>query len=280
MKKLVLFSVLLTLSIKGIGQTDDKKKVDIRLSANFFHGLIYDGRIQVREHGYEGTPFGLRKNLGMDKWIFGGGSLALDLREKNIVEFAYSNHFFEGTKQLPDTAWYNGTHYQENAKADISNTIFKSYEWVWKARIFKTERINLYLRTAILYEKLKFYIDAPVDTSSPIVETFEKFWKQQQPLPTIGLAAHYKLSSRLQLRTEIAATYLPKIKTWMNEGGTIYLSQSNFDGQLGFEYRYKFLAAGAGVWFKHFKLIEESTEDHNRFLINGCGYKVNLVFII
>ena len=135
---------------------------------------------------------------------------------------------------------------------------------------------GIYARAAIDYERLKFYVDAPVDKQSPKVETYEAFWLQQLPLPTIGLYANHRISDHWSVNTEAYGTYFPVTETWMKEGGSVHLQQTNFDAKMNVVYSLKFLSVTPGIWFRHFRLKEKSLEDENEFLLNGVGYSMAL----
>ena len=63
----------------------------------------------------------------------------------------------------------------------------------------------------------------------------------------------------------------------MQEGGNMNLAQSNTDAKLNILYHFRFLSVSAGVWFKHYRIKEESLEDENEFLLNGIGDHVSLI---
>jgi len=280
--KLPLFEILVFLFIISSwslanGQTSiEDKNLSFTISAFSCNSFSERGYIQVREFSFLGTPLDLNKDLGIKSWGRPGICINADIKKKNLFLFSYCESVFKGSKYLKKETWYNGTLLVANSKADIKNTTFKSFEWVWMARVHKKGNHNLYIRTAVLYERLKFYVDAEIAEDSPIKETFEKFWKQQQPLPTFGLAEIYHLNDKLSLEGDISFTYLPKVKTWMNEGGVISLKQSNLDAKCILSYTCKNLCIESGFWFKHLKLLEESKEDTNDFLINSAGFKVGI----
>jgi len=271
-------AILLSLAIPflSFGQNESGKKIIWSVSADFSHSFFYDGHVRVRENSFEGTYLKLKQDLGMYSWISLGGTISLNLRDKNIFEFTYTRHYFDGTHMLSNPTWYNGSLYAANSEGDIHSTIYRGFEWIWKARIRHTGNTNYYLRTSIHYERLKFYVDAPVKEDSPTSETYEAFWRQQLPQPSVGMALNHKLTSHWSLCVEMYASYLPKIKTWMQEGGNIYLAQTNMDIRVSALYTYKFLSISAGTWFKHYRIKEESREDENEFLLNGIGDKLSL----
>ena len=178
----------------------------------------------------------------MSSWISPTITFGINLSNKNIFELTYIRHYFKGSEVIQDRTWYNGTLYAPSSRANIQRTIYMGFEGVWKARIFHSSKTNIFLRTAIDYERLKFYVDAPVDEQSPKSETYEVFSKQQLPLPTIGLYANHKLSLLWSIHAEAFGTYLPITETWMNEGGTMQVGQANTDMKVYLKYQRKMLS--------------------------------------
>lgn len=276
LKAAVFFFIISNWNLGNAQTTSENKNLKYIFSVFSCNSFIEDGHIQVREKSFLGSHLNLNNDLGLKNWIRPGLNISVDVKNKNQFSFNYSESIFRGSMYLKDETWYNGTLLVAKSKADIKNTIFRSFECVWMARVCQKRNHNLFIRTAILYERLKFYVDAEIAQNSPIKETFEKFWKQQQPLPTFGVAEIYHFTNNLSLKGDMSFTYLPKVKTWMNEGGVISLKQSNLDAKCVLFYHNKNLCFESGFWFKHLKLLEESNEDTNDFLINGWGYKISV----
>jgi hypothetical protein len=275
--KIILIVVTFILQEETVGaQAKPEKFPQVYFQMGYNQGISYDGHVQVREDKHEGTFLKLKENLGMSSWISPTMTLGLNFESKNIFESTYTRHFFKGSEYIPNPTWYNGTLYAPFSKATIDRTIYRGFELVWKTRIFHSANTNFYSRVAVDYERLKFYVDGPVDKESPKSETFEIFWRQQIPLPTLGVYAEHKISKHWLVNTEAYATFLPLTDTWMKEGGTVHLQQTNFDAKLNLAYKIKFMSVSPGIWYKHFWIKEESSEDENRFLLNGFGYRLTL----
>lgn len=269
---------VLTLFAATAQTINEDKKLKFSISVFSCNSLFESGYVQVREHSFSGSHLNLNNDLGLKHWLRPGFNLSATIKKKNKFSFTYTESLFSGSKYLKNYTWYNGTLLVANSKADIKNSLYRSYDFVWLARINHKENYDLFLRAGVLYERLKFYVDATIADNSPIRETFEKFWKQQQPLPSVGVAAVYRLTNKLLLNGDVSFIYLPKVKTWMNEGGTISLKQSNADANIALNYNFKTTEFESGIWFKHFKLLEESDEDTNNFLLNSFGYKISISY--
>ena len=260
----------------SFAQVHPDKSPTLYLQVGYNQGLFYDGNIEVRESIYDGTFLRLKENLGMSSWLSPRMTLGINYSDKNIFEFTYTRHFFHGSEFIPNPTWFNGTLSAPSSKASIDKTIYRGFELAWKARILHAAKTDIYSRLAINYERLKFYVDAPIAEQSPFRETYEAFWRQQLPLPTIGVYANHRFSDRWSMNAEAYATYLPYTKTWMKEGGTMHLQQSNLDADLHLVYNWKMISVSPGIWYKYFKIKEESKEDENEFLLSGFGYNLSL----
>ena len=109
MEKLKHLLLFIAIPLLGFGQKKEVEKIKFSISTDFNHGLFYNGHVQVRERSFEGTYLKLKQDLGMRSWISSGGTISVNIREKNIFEFNYTRHYFEGTDILPNPTWYNGT---------------------------------------------------------------------------------------------------------------------------------------------------------------------------
>ena len=269
--------ILWLLPQESLGKENPDKKIKFTYSADISNGLWYNGHVQVREKAFEGTYLRLKNDLGMHSWISIGGTASVNFYKKNIFEFTYSRHYFEGSQKLSNSTWFNGALYVTNSTADIHRTIYRDFEWIWKTRIFNTSQSDIFLRTSFHYERLQFHVDAQVDETSPLSETYEGFWRQQLPLPSLGIALDHEINQQWSLSAELFSSYLPTIKTWMQEGGHMYLAQSNADARLNISYHYKSLSILTGIWYKHYHIKEESREDENEFILNGIGNKFSVM---
>src|SRR5207244_2182700 len=64
----------------------------------------------------------------------------------------------------------------------------------------------------------------------------EDFYRQELPVPILGLRWDYPLRQRLLLRASLAGGALPRVDSLRKEGGTMYLQQSHADAGVGLAY--------------------------------------------
>jgi hypothetical protein len=109
----------------------------------------------------------------------------------------------------------------------------------------------------------------------------EDFYRQELPVPILGLRWDHPLSPRLRLRTSVEGGGLPRVPTPWKEGGTIYLQQSHADASLGLAYIVgTHIELEAGYHFTYFFQHEKSHEDNNVFELidNGAQVRFTLRF--
>jgi hypothetical protein len=100
----------------------------------------------------------------------------------------------------------------------------------------------------------------------------EDFYRQELPVPILGLQWVYPFAERWTLRTSLSGGFLPRVDSLRTEGGTIYLEQRHADLGLGVVYRVSRMAhIEAGYHFTYFFQEEKSHEDRNLFELFDNG---------
>jgi len=109
----------------------------------------------------------------------------------------------------------------------------------------------------------------------------EDFYRQELPVPILGLQWVYPFAERWTLRTSLSGGFLPRVDSLRTEGGTVYLEQRHADLGLGVVYRVSHMAhIEAGYHFTYFFQEERSHEDRNLFELfdNGLYARVRVRF--
>ena len=98
----------------------------------------------------------------------------------------------------------------------------------------------------------------------------EDFYRQELPVPILGLHWDHPLSSHLLLRASVEGGGHPRVNSLRKEGGTVYLQQSHADASLGLAYVFgPHAQLEAGYHFTYFFQHEKSHEDNNVFELTG-----------
>jgi hypothetical protein len=105
----------------------------------------------------------------------------------------------------------------------------------------------------------------------------EDFYRQELPVPILGLRWTYPLSNRWFLRTSLSGGGLPRVDSGRTEGGTVFLQQAHADLGLAVVYRITDLVhVEAGYHLTYFFQKESSHEDKNLFELIDNGLAVRL----
>src|SRR5262245_21398874 len=107
----------------------------------------------------------------------------------------------------------------------------------------------------------------------------EDFYRQELPVPILGLRLDFPLTGRLGLLAAVSGGGLPKVNSLRSEGGTVDLAQSHVDAALGLTYA---LTPALGVdlsyRFTHFHQHETSHEDDNDVTLQQQGVRLGLTY--
>jgi len=102
----------------------------------------------------------------------------------------------------------------------------------------------------------------------------EDFYRQELPVPILGLRWEHPLGQRLLMRASVAGGGLPRVDSLRREGSTVYLRQSHADAGAGLAY---LLGPHArielGYDFTYFFQREKSSEDDNLFELIDSGVR-------
>lgn len=272
------FIALLLLPLLAPAQTFQKNNSQQKFHISLFHwqGLTFGGQVHVREFEDMGTKFNLLKDLGMISWAASQGQLGYQLTKRHRFDIGYTRHSFDGSQLLPRDAWYNGTHLQANTWASIRKSRYYRLELGWQYTLLQINGTTFSIRPAIVYDHINFWVDAPVYQDTPRNETYEKFYKQQLPLPNLGFLWEQQVGMTTFLGVSMSGTYLPRLRTWMQEGGSMHIEQQNLDAKLFIIRRFDNTSLTASYHVRYFSLLEESKEDTNFLRFYGSGLTFGL----
>lgn len=275
--KIVFLGLLLLPSLVSAQMlTEPGREGKLQLSLSYWQGFAYGGQVQVREFENVGTTFDLKQDLGMRSWIAPTVQFSYRLNKGHQFDLGFTLHSLSGSKTLPEDAWYNGTHLQANTKASINKSRYYRLELGWQYTLLQTQQTTIGIRPAIVYDYINFWVDAPVYENTSRNETYEKFYRQQLPLPNLGFFANRQIGKATSLGANISGTYLPRARTWMQEGGNMHIEQQNLDAKLFISHRLRNTSLTAGYHFRYFSLLEESKEDTNDILLYGSGVTIGV----
>src|SRR5438094_3884638 len=241
------------------------------------------GRLKVGEFptgsnksGGGGTPGTLLRlhTLGIDVSEALEGAVAFYVTPRDAVRASYLYYFLDGSSTPRVSVVYNG---QEFAPGELrTNADFSRFSLAYERTLLgRPARARLVGSVGLTYVNLNPTLTGHGKNNS------EDFYRQELPVPIVGLRWDYPLGQRLLLQASLAGGALPRVDSLRKEGGTMYLQQSHADASAGLAY---WLGGNAKVeleyHFTYFFQYEVSHEDKNLFELidNGLQARFTLRF--
>lgn len=260
--------------------------------------LIIDGRWEVTLDGRIGFPIGRLKvgefptgsnrsggggtpgtllrlhTLGIDVSEALEGTVAFYVTPRDAVRASYLYYFLDGSSTPHVPVVYNGQEFapgQLRTNSDFSR-LSLAYERTLLSRPVGERLIG---SAGLTYVSLNPTLTGHGKSNS------EDFYRQELPVPILGLRWDYPLRQRLLLRASLAGGALPRVDSLRKEGGTMYLQQSHADAGVGLAYLLgRNGQVELGYHFTYFFQYEASHEDKNLFELidNGVQARFTLRF--
>lgn len=234
--------------------------------------------------GTPGTLFRLR-DLGIDVSGALEGSVAFQVTPRDAVRASYLYYLLRGsTKVNGPSVVFNGSEF--TAGALDTNADFYRVSLAYERTLFSQPSGERFIGSV----GLTYVNFNPTLTGNTTGQSSgqgsggsnsEDFYRQELPVPILGLRWDHPLSSRLLLRMSVDGGGLPRVDTLRKEGGTVYLQQSHADASLGLAYIFgPHAQLDAGYHFTYFFQHEKSHEDNNLFELidNGAQARFTLRF--
>ena len=239
---------------------------------------VPSGYIKVGENrgvDVPGTRLRFHEDLGLD--LSGAAELKVGyhLTPRDALRFSLLAFFLEGTTTLERNIFYNGTAFGGGTLD--SNFTFPRFTLAYERELLPLgEGGTLSGTVGLTYVSL----NAVLRGTGPLVvrqKAPEDFFRQELPVPLLGLRADYPLAPRLRLTASLAGGYLPWVDSLRTEGGTVNLTQAHVDGYLGLSYALTpALSLEGGYRYTYFSQHERSHEDDNLFVLSDSGVVLGL----
>ncbi len=251
-----------------------------RWHAEFARG-VPGGVVQVRENTVNGTALPLGSGLGIDyvqrlrlgvTHRFSPGRavvLRLDLVRMHGEKVFSQPVYFNGVELMPGLPVTTDTNPVNNWQATV----------LYRQRLFRNwhNRVRLDGELGFTYVGLTYNLQGtPQGASNPTqlsgTRTLEDFITQELPVPLVGLRLHYALTGSWALQASFVGGHLPRLYSLRNEGGKVYVTQTNQEAELGFVHRLRDgLRLGFGWYDRYYMQHEQSNQDGNYIRMNEHG---------
>jgi len=268
MKYFLTFTLVLLFN-----STDGQFFSGIRLQAQYNQEYILNGYVQVRELDVAGDKLNLR-SLGMNHYPVLQLLIEKKLKRNGRVTLVYDNFIVTGNSKLNNSIAFNGTLIDAEKGVDVSPTRYFRLTAYYQNYFWKNSTIEFKYLLGVTYDHATFYVDGIVLPESPRNEVYESFGKQALPYPGGGINVLYTPDKNNSFQIDISGTYIPKFKSFFNEGGPMYLHYSTFLSDFQYKRNINFCFIGMGIKYRYMHLFQESDED-----TNDLKYQVGSVFI-
>src|SRR5690349_18579396 len=218
--------------------------------------------------------------LGIDRSEVIDATAAFHFTPRDAIRAGFLYYFLDGSTTIHGpTVVYNGQEFAPGP-LDTNGDFYRlslDYERTLWGRSGAQELIG---NVGLTYVSLNPKLTGPTKgggAESRGKSNSEDFFRQELPVPILGLRWTYPLTDSWLVRTSLSGGFLPGVDSLRTEGGTVYLEQRHADLAIGAVYRLSRIAEiEGGYHFAYFFHKEVSHEDKNFFELFDNGFQVRL----
>jgi len=243
------------------------------------------GYIQVRENNVLGTSLPLGPVLGID-YVQRLQVGAIDeISQERALVFNLNFARIYGETVRPTPVYFNGVQLAANNPLTSYASWLNNWQLtaLYRQQVFRSATgVRLEGVIGFTYVGLTYSLQGhPSGAANPSElsgsRTSEDFITQELPVPQIGVQFSYPLLASWNVYVDFLGGHLPRLYSMRNEGGKVYVTQTNQEAQAGLVYHWeKDLQIGFGWYDRYFMQNEQSTEDGNYIQLTEHGYYLNL----
>jgi hypothetical protein len=243
------------------------------------------GFIQVRENSVDGTRLPFGPALGFDS--FPRLRLeAVDNKEPGgVLVLRLDFARISGETVFSKPVYFNGV----ELAAGQPVTSIANWDNYWQFTMLYRHRLLGGRRGASLAGEIGFtYVGLtyslqghPVGAANSAElsgsTTVEDFITQELPVPQVGLEFNYPLTGSWTVQASVLGGHLPRVYSLRNEGGKVYVTQTNQVFRWGLDYHWNSnLRTGIGWYDRYYMQYEQSAEDGNYIRMPEHGLYMDL----
>lgn len=277
MKNYFFIQIALLSFYPALSQDQQKKTPGYSIGASYTEEFVLDGFVRVRELELEGDKMDL-KDLGMTSYPALQISIEKKLRKSRSIMLTYDHYFMKGSASFDRDIAFNGTLINGRKGIDVSPTRYYRLSAHYSGTACKKLFLELKYSVGLVYDRLTFYLDGEVSESSPRNEVYEGFGKQALPYPVVGIKGIGRIWDGSKINIELGGSYIPKFKSFFNEGGSIYLQYSNFQADVNYTRTASNFDIALGAKLRTMHLLQESKEDTNELKTVTAGPYLQIVY--
>jgi hypothetical protein len=241
-------------------------------------GEFPTGSNKLAGGGSPGTALRLH-DLGIEVSEALEGSVAFHVTPGDAVRVSYLYYFLDGRTTLHHSVFYNGPEFTPGSLSTNADYYRLSLDYE-RTLLSRPSGDRLIGGVGLTYVNLNPTLTGNSPSASAEGSrgsNSEDFYRQELPVPILGVRWDHPLGPRLLLRTSVAGGGLPRIDSLRKEGGTIYLRQSHADADARLAYVLgRHAEVEVGYHFTYFFQEEKSHEDKNVFELIDNGFQLGL----
>lgn len=238
------------------------------------------GLIQVRENNVQGSALPLGPGLGIDYVQRVALGIEDDSADGQAFILKLDLARLHGRSESPTPVNFNGV--QLAAGRPLTSDASWLNDWqltgLYRRQLTSdTGGTGLAAEIGFTYAGLTYDLQGhPSHAANPVElsgsRTSEDFVTQELPVPQLGLEFRYRLPGSWWLEANALGGHLPRLYSLRNEGGKVFVTQTNQQTRLGFAYHPTYgLRLGFGWYSRYFMQSEDSAEDGNYIRWNEHG---------
>jgi len=243
------------------------------------------GFIQVRENNVSGTALPLGPALGINyvQHLSFDAIDEIDRGRTLLLNVDFSRVYGETLRPMP--VYFNGVQLAANSSLTTNAGWLNNWQLtaLYRQRLLDSATgARLDGEIGFTYVGLTYSLQGhPSGAASPSElsgsRTSEDFITQELPVPQLGLHFRYPLPASWEVEADFLGGHLPRLYSLRNEGGKVYVTQTNQEAQLGVVYHWENgMRFGLGWYSRYFMQHEQSAEDGNYIQLTEHGLYLNL----
>lgn len=219
------------------------RALQLDLEVNNVSSFLDDSSlVRRREDSISGSALHFAPDLGISTLQMPEVHATFWFDDLNALQFQWRSFLLYGSKFLSSPVTFNGDVIAPSQNLNTDGTQWFTAGLFYERRIspwlnrheqglpFWLQRWELRPRIGIEFTYLDFQLNnRHPKLISGGLDVRGRWHDQELPVPTIGLEARHEIANHLSLEVTAQGTWINKWNSLRNQGGTVYLSQSEFE---------------------------------------------------
>ncbi len=231
--------------------------------------------------GSPGTTLRLH-DLGIDVSEAVEGTVGFHVTPKDAVRARYLYYFLDGRTTLHHSIFYNGPEFTGPSLSTNADFYRLSLDYE-RTLLSRPSGERLIASAGLTYVNFNPTLTgnnrSGASSEANGRSNSEDFYRQELPVPILGLRWDHVLRPGLLLRSSVSGGFLPRVDSMRTEGGTVYVQQNHVDAGLALVYTIgRHTEIDGGYHFMYFFQREKSHEDNNVFEVIDNAFQLRVTW--